>query len=279
MGIRVYKAFTPASRKRSVSDFKDITKKHPEKSLVKSFKSGSAGRNNRGRITIRSRGAGHKRLYRLVDFKRQKQDIPARVVAIEYDPNRTARIALITYQDGEKSYILAPVGLLLGQEVLSSNEADIKPGNSLALSCIPTGTIIHNIELSPGRGGQLVRSAGSGAVLAAKEDKYCQVKMPSGEMRKVLSKCRASIGQLSNVDNENIRWGKAGRTRWKGWRPKVRGMAMNPIDHPMGGGEGVGKGNHPMTPWGKSCKGFRTRNNKRTQKMIARRRYDKGAST
>ncbi len=278
MGIKVYKPYTPANRKRSVSDFKEITKKNPEKSLSKALRSGSAGRNNRGRITIRSRGAGHKRRYRLIDFKRQKADIPARVAAIEYDPNRTCRIALINYRDGTRSYILAPDGLKLDQDVLSSHTADIQPGNSLPLSCIPTGTVIHNIELSPGRGGQLARSAGVGAVLAAKETMYCQIKMPSGEMRRVLSACRASIGQLGNMDNENIRWGKAGRTRWKGWRPKVRGMAMNPIDHPMGGGEGVGKGNHPMTPWGKPCKGYRTRNNKRTQKMIIRRRYDKGAN-
>ena len=220
MGIKVYKACTPASRKRSVSDFKEVTKKNPEKSLCKSLYSASAGRNNRGRITIRARGTGHKRLYRLVDFKRQKTDIPAKVVAIEYDPNRTSRIALINYRDGTRSYILAPVGLKLGQEVLSSDTADIQPGNSLPLSCIPTGTVIHNIELSPGRGGQLARSAGVGAVLAAKETLYCQIKMPSGEMRRVLSNCRASIGQMGNMDNENIRWGKAGRTRWKGWRAK-----------------------------------------------------------
>jgi large subunit ribosomal protein L2 len=276
MGIRVYKPRTPAMRKTSVSDFKEVTKDKPEKSLTRPLKK-TAARNNRGRITVRHKGGGHKRHYRLIDFKRLKTDIPARVEAIEYDPNRSCRIALIVYKDGARSYILAPVDLSPGQEVISSDTADIKPGNSLPLIKIPTGTEIHNIELRPGKGGQLVRSAGVGAVLAAKDEKYCQVKMPSGELRRILSLCRASVGKLGNADNENIRWGKAGRIRHRGWRPKVRGMAMNPIDHPMGGGEGVGKGNHPMTPWGKSCKGYRTRNNKRTDKMIIRRRYDKGA--
>ncbi|MDE0518049.1 MAG: 50S ribosomal protein L2 [Oligoflexia bacterium] len=276
MGIRVLKPRTPATRKMSVSDFKEITKGKPEKALTRPLKK-KAARNNRGRITVRHRGGGHKRSYRLIDFKRLKTDIPARVVAIEYDPNRSCRIALIAYKDGFRSYILAPVDLNPGQEVISSDTADIKPGNSLPLNKIPTGTEIHNIELRPGKGGQLVRSAGVGAVLAAKDKKYCQVKMPSGELRRILSLCRASIGKLGNADNENIRWGKAGRIRKRGWRPKVRGMAMNPIDHPMGGGEGVGKGNHPMTPWGKSCKGYRTRNNKRTDRMIIRRRYAKEA--
>ena len=276
MGIRVYKPRTPAMRKTSVSDFKEITKDKPEKSLTRPLKK-TAARNNRGRITVRHKGGGHKRNYRLVDFKRTKTDIPARVAAIEYDPNRSCRIALLNYKDGERSYILAPLDLKPGQEVISSDTADIKPGNSLPLHKIPTGTEIHNVELRPGKGGQLVKSAGVGAVLAAKDEKYCQVKMPSGELRRILSLCRASVGRLGNPDNENIRWGKAGRIRQRGWRPKVRGMAMNPIDHPMGGGEGVGKGNHPMTPWGKSCKGYRTRNNKRTNQMIIRRRYDKGA--
>lgn len=272
MGIRVFKPRTPAMRKTSVSDFKEITKDKPEKSLVRPLRK-TAARNNRGRITVRHRGGGHKRHYRLIDFTRLKTDIPARVEAIEYDPNRSCRIALIVYKDGARSYILAPVNLSPGQEVISGDTADIKPGNSLPLIKIPTGTEIHNIELRPGKGGQLVRSAGVGAVLAAKDEKYCQVKMPSGELRRILSLCRASVGKLGNADNENIRWGKAGRIRKRGWRPKVRGMAMNPIDHPMGGGEGVGKGNHPMTPWGKPCKGYRTRNNKRTNKMIIRRRY------
>ncbi len=276
MGIRVLKPRTPARRKMSVSSFEEITKSRPEKSLLRPLRK-SAARNNKGRITVRHRGGGHKRSYRLIDFKRQKTDISAQVSAIEYDPNRSCRIALIVYKDGVRSYILAPVGLSLGQKVVSGDTADIKPGNSLPLIKIPTGTEIHNIELRPGKGGQLVRSAGVGAVLAAKDEKYCQVKMPSGELRRILSLCRASIGKLGNADNENIRWGKAGRIRKRGWRPKVRGMSMNPIDHPMGGGEGVGKGNHPMTPWGKPCKGYRTRNNKRTDKMIIRRRYAKEA--
>ena len=274
MGIKVYKPRTPAMRKTSVSDFKEITKSQPEKSLVRPLNK-KAARNNRGRITVRHKGGGHKRRYRLIDFKRFKTGIPAYVKAIEYDPNRSSRIALLSYKDGTLSYILAPVNLEVGGEVLSSDTADIKPGNSLPLIKIPTGTEIHNIELRPGKGGQLVRSAGVGAVLAAKDKDYCQVKMPSGELRRILSLCRASVGKLGNADNENIRWGKAGRIRHRGWRPKVRGMAMNPIDHPMGGGEGVGKGNHPMTPWGKSCKGYRTRNNKRTNGMIIRRRYAK----
>ena len=276
MGIKVRKPRTQASRKMSGSDFKEITKKNPLKSLLRPLKKKSA-RNNKGRITVRHRGGGHKRSYRIIDFKRQKINIPAKVAAIEYDPNRTCRIALLSYKDGLKSYILAPEGLKAGGEVIASETADIKPGNTLSLKNIPTGTEIHNIELKPGGGGQIVRSAGASAVLTAKDQKYCQIKMPSGEVRKVLSNCRASIGQLGNADHENIRWGKAGRTRWRGWRPGVRAMAMNPIDHPLGGGEGVGKGNHPMTPWGKSCKGYRTRNNKRTNRMIVRRRYDKGA--
>ncbi len=274
MGIRVLRPRTPATRKMSVLDFKELTKGKPEKSLTRPLCKISA-RNNLGRMTVRHRGGGHKRHYRLIDFKRQKTDIPARVSSIEYDPNRTCHIALLNYKDGARAYILAPVGLKVGQEVLSGDSADIKPGNSLPLIKIPAGTEIHNIELRPGKGGQLVRSAGVGAVLAGKDKKYCQVKMPSGELRRVLSLCRASVGKLGNADNENIRWGKAGRIRKRGWRPKVRGMAMNPIDHPMGGGEGVGKGNHPMTPSGKSCKGYRTRNNKRTDKEIIRRRYAK----
>ena len=275
MGMRVLKPFTPAARKRSVLDFTELDKKRPEKSLLRPLRK-KAARNNRGRITVRHHGGGHKRSYRIIDFRRDKQNIPARVKALEYDPNRSVFIALLAYQDGHKSYILAPEGLKTGHEVVSSDSADIKPGNSLPLHKIPVGSVIHNIELKPGRGGQMVRSAGSSAILAARDKQYCQIKLPSGEVRKVLSHCRASIGVLSNSDNENIRVGKAGRSRWKGIRPKVRGMAMNPIDHPMGGGEGVGKGNHPMTPWGKYCKGFRTRNNKRTDKMIIRRRYGKG---
>jgi len=252
-------------------DFQEITKVTPEKSLTEPMRR-KAARNNHGWITIRHQGGGHKRRYRLVDFRRQKAEVPAKVVAIEYDPNRTARIALLHYADGEKAYIVAPIGLSVGDKVVSSPNADIKPGNSLPLSAIPTGTVIHNVELRPGKGAQLARGAGVGAVLVAKLGQYCQVKLPSGEVRQVLSNCMASIGQVGNTDNENISIGKAGRNRWKGKRPAVRGMAMNPIDHPLGGGEGVGKGHHPVTPWGQPCKGYKTRNNKRTQGQIIKRR-------
>lgn len=272
MPLRLYKPRNSSLRHRTVSDFKELTKSHPEKSLTKGEKR-LAARNNRGRITVRHHGGGHKRKYRLIDFKRNKKEVVARVNAIEYDPYRTCRLALLFYEDGHKSYILAPLGLKVGDTVISSDKnADIQLGNSLPLSQIPVGTSVHNIELNPGRGGQLVRSAGTQAVLTSRTEKYCQIKMPSGEVRQVLSTCRASIGQIGNIENENIRWGKAGRTRWKGKRPSVRGMVMNPIDHPLGGGEGVSKGNHPMTPWGKSCKGLKTRNNKRTNKMIINRR-------
>jgi large subunit ribosomal protein L2 len=252
-------------------DFAEITKSKPEKSLTVKL-SKKAGRSNSGQISIWQKGGGHKRRYRLIDFKRDKFDVPATVAAIEYDPNRTCRIALLHYIDGEKSYIVAPIGLNVGDRVVSSNSADIKPGNNLALGSIPTGTIIHNVELRPGKGGQIARGAGAEATLVGKIGKYCQVKLPSGEVRQVLSICRASIGQVGNTDNENISLGKAGRSRWKGRRPVVRGMAMNPIDHPLGGGEGVGKGHHPVTPWGKACKGAKTRHNKRTDKMIIKRR-------
>ncbi|MFK8137302.1 MAG: 50S ribosomal protein L2 [Bdellovibrionales bacterium] len=274
MGIKTYNARTPSRRNMTGFDFAEITKKSPEKSLtVKLNRSGA--RNNHGRITVRHQGGGHKRRYRLIDFKRQKYDIPAKVVGIEYDPNRTSRIALLTYADGEKAYIIAPLGLNVGDTVISSEKADIKPGNSLRLESIPTGTVIHNVELRPGKGAQIARGAGVSATLVSKEGKYCQVKLPSGEVRYVLSVCRASIGQVGNTINENIKIGKAGRTRWMGKRPSVRGMAMNPVDHPMGGGEGRGKGNHPQTPWGKPCKGYKTRKNKRTDKFIVRRRKGK----
>lgn len=274
MGVKVYKPTSPGRRNMSGFDFQEITKSTPEKSLTsKITKSGARG--NSGRITMRHQGGGHKRRYRIIDFKRNKMDIPAKVAAIEYDPNRTSRIALLHYSDGAKAYIIAPVGLNVGDQVLAGDKADIKPGNCLSLSQIPTGTVIHNIELRPGKGGQMVRGAGSSAVLVAKLGQYCQVKLPSGEVRQVLSVCRASIGQVGNTDNENFKVGKAGRSRWKGKRPSVRGMAMNPIDHPLGGGEGVGKGNHPMTPWGKPCKGHKTRNNKRTDSMIIKRRKKK----
>ena len=275
MSLRILKPRTSSTRNRSVSDFKAITKDKPEKSLVRGLKKKS-GRNNFGRITVRHHGGGHKRRYRLVDFKREKRDVPAKVHAIEYDPNRTVNVALLYYKDGTKSYILAPVDLNVGDFIVSSDKgADIKPGNSLPLSLIPVGTSIHNIEMRPGKGGQMVRSAGTQAVITSRLKNYSQLKMPSGEVRQVLSSCRASIGQLGNAEQENIKWGKAGRLRWRGRRPSVRGMAMNPIDHPLGGGEGVSKGNHPMTPWGKSCKGLKTRNNKRTNKMIINRRKKK----
>ena len=274
--LRIYKPRNASTRNRSVSDFKGLAKSKPEKSLVTGLMKKSA-RNNFGRITVRHHGGGHKRRYRIIDFKRDKKDVPGKVHSIEYDPNRNCRIALIYYIDGGKAYILAPEGLNIGDHLISSDTkgTDIKPGNSLPLSRIPLGTEIHNIELRPGKGGQLVRSAGVRAVVVGFINHYCQVKMPSGEVRQLLSLCRASIGVIGNGDYENIKWGKAGRNRWKGRRPGVRGMAMNPVDHPLGGGEGVSKGNHPMTPWGKSCKGLKTRNNPRTDKMIISRRKSK----
>jgi large subunit ribosomal protein L2 len=275
MGVRSYRPMTPSRRAMTGYDFQEITKKTPEKSLTEPLRK-KAARNNTGMITIRHKGGGHKRRYRVVDFKRTKQDVPATVLAVEYDPNRTCRIALIAYVDGSKGYIIAPVGLSVGDTVLSSANADVKPGNCKPLHSIPAGTTIHNIELRPGKGAQLCRGAGSAAVLVAKLGQYCQVRLPSGEVRQILAECKASIGQVGNTDNENINWGKAGRRRWKGVRPAVRGMAMNPIDHPLGGGEGVGKGHHPVTPWGQPCKGYKTRKNKRTDAMIIRRRNSKG---
>lgn len=271
MGIKVYQPRSPGRRGMTGFDFSEITTNKPERSLLAPLRR-HAARNNHGQITIRHQGGGHKRRYRLVDFKRMKLDIPAKVVSIEYDPNRTARIALIHYVDGTKAYIIAPIGLNVGDQVLASDKADIKPGNTLPLSAIPTGTIIHNVELRPGKGAQVARGAGVGATLVAKLGQYCQVRLPSGEVRQVLSNCLASIGQVGNTDNENINVGKAGRSRWKGIRPSVRGMHMNPIDHPLGGGEGVGKGHHPVTPWGQPCKGYKTRNNKRTNSQIVKRR-------
>ena len=271
MGIRTYRPSSPSRRQMTGYDFSEITKATPEKSLTEPLRK-QAARNNHGQVTIRHQGGGHKRRYRLVDFKRMKMDVPAKVTAIEYDPNRTARIALIQYIDGSKAYIVAPVGLNVGDQVLASASADIKPGNALPLSAIPTGTILHNIELRPGKGAQAARGAGTGATLVAKLGQYCQVRMPSGEVRQILSNCMASIGQVGNTDNENIKLGKAGRNRWKGKRPTVRGMHMNPVDHPLGGGEGVGKGHHPVTPWGQPCKGYKTRHNKRTDSQIVKRR-------
>jgi large subunit ribosomal protein L2 len=252
-------------------DFAEITRDFPERSLTE-WSHRKRGRSNHGVKSIRYKGGGHKRLYRIIDFKRDKLDVPATVFSIEYDPNRSCRIALLHYKDGDKRYIIAPVGLNVGDTVLSSASADIKPGNCLPLSLIPAGTIIHNIEMRPGKGGQIGRGAGSESTLVGKIGKYAQVKLPSGEVRQILSVCRASIGQVGNTDNENISWGKAGRARWRGIRPSVRGQAMNPIDHPLGGGEGVGKGHHPVTPWGQPCKGYKTRQNKRTDSQIIKRR-------
>ena len=271
MGLKVFSARSHASRGMVGFDFSEITKTKPEKSLTVALKKQSA-RNNTGMITVRHVGGAHKRKYRLIDFKRTKLEVPAKVTAIEYDPNRTSRIALLSYADGEKAYIIAPVGLNVGDNVVSSTKADIKPGNCLPLSAIPVGTIIHNIELRPGKGGQVSRGAGASATLAGKGDQYCQVRLPSGELKQILSTCKASIGQVGNTDNENIKLGKAGRSRWRGIRPTVRGMAMNAVDHPLGGGEGVGKGHHPVTPWGVPCKGYKTRHNKRTNSSIIKRR-------
>ena len=271
MGIKTYRPRSPSLRQKTGFDFAEITKSTPEKSLTAPLRRKGA-RNNTGQITIRHQGGGHKRRYRVIDFKRAKLDVPATVASIEYDPNRTARIALLHYKDGEKAYIVAPIGLNVGDVVLTSASADIKPGNALPLSAIPMGTIIHNVELRPGKGAQIARGAGVGATLVAKLGQYCQVRLPSGEVRQVLSTCIASVGQVGNTDHENISQGKAGRNRWRGIRPSVRGMHMNPVDHPLGGGEGVGKGHHPVTPWGQPCKGYKTRHNKRTDNMIVKRR-------
>jgi len=256
-------------------DFGEITKSRPEKSLTQP-NSRSGGRNNKGHITIWFRGGGHKRLYRVIDFRRDKTDIPAKVAAVEYDPNRSARIALLHYVDGEKRYILCPDGLAVGTTVISSDKADILPGNCLPLRAIPTGTLIHNIELRSGKGGQLVRSAGGVAQLVAKEGEHAFVKLPSTEMRKVRLECLATIGQVGNTEHKNIKYGKAGRRRWLGKKPHNRGVVMNPVDHPHGGGEGrTSGGRHPVTPWGKPTKGYKTRRNKRTQDMIVKRRKAK----
>lgn len=271
MGIRFFSPRSHGRRGATGFDFKEITKDSPEKSLTAPLKK-LAARNNHGQITIRHQGGGHKRRYRLVDFARHKVDVQAKVVAIEYDPNRTSRIALIHYVDGSKAYIISPVGLNVGDVVMCSDKADIKPGNALPLSAIPVGTTIHNIELRPGKGAQVARGAGAMATLVSKEDQYCQVRLPSGEVKLILAVCKASIGQVGNTDNENINLGKAGRARWRGIRPGVRGMAMNPVDHPLGGGEGVGKGHHPVTPWGQPCKGYKTRLNKRTDRTVVKRR-------
>jgi large subunit ribosomal protein L2 len=267
---------TSAGRRfQTAPDFAEITRSEPEKSLVKTLKK-SGGRNNNGRVTLRHRGGGHKRRYRLIDFKRHKLEVPAKVASIEYDPNRTTRIALLHYVDGEKGYILAPQDLRVGDMVVSSPEADIKPGNALPLQNIPTGTLVHNIELKPGKGGQMARAAGAYAQLMAKEGNQAHLKLPSGEVRMVPVSCRATIGQLSNVEQENVSLGKAGRKRWQGKRPRTRGVAMNPVDHPMGGGEGKSSGGrHPCTPWGVPTKGYKTRKPKASDRYIVKHRSKK----
>jgi len=272
MAIKTYKPTSAGRRHQTCSAFEEITSSRPEKSLLVSLKK-TGGRNSFGRITSRHIGGGHKKKYRIIDFRRDKIDIPAKVASIEYDPNRSARIALLNYLDGEKRYILAPLNLKVGDVVLTSVNADIKPGNSLPLRAIPLGTIIHNIELKIGKGGQLARSAGTFAQLMAKEGKYAQVKLPSGEVRLVLLDCKATVGQVGNIDHENGTIGKAGRTRWLGRRPKVRGVAMNPVDHPHGGGEGrTSGGRHPVTPWGIPTKGYKTRKNKTSSRFIVKPR-------
>lgn len=274
MGMKHFNPYTPSRRNMTVSTFDEITKKTPEKSLLAKKKE-NAGRNNYGRITVRHQGGGNRQKYRIIDFKRRKDDMTATVIGIEYDPNRSANIALIQYEDGEKAYILAPVGLKDGDKVVSGQKADIKPGNCMPIESIPVGTMIHNIELNPGQGGKLVRSAGQSAQLMAKEGKYSHVRLPSGEMRLILTKCRATIGTVGNTDHDTMKLGKAGRKRHMGIRPTVRGSVMNPVDHPHGGGEGKAPVGHagPMTPWGKPALGYKTRNKKKsTNKFIVKRR-------
>jgi large subunit ribosomal protein L2 len=275
MGIRQIRPVNSSSRFQAYADFSEVTTSEPLKSLTSGKKS-SGGRNNRGETTSWFRGGGHKRRYRAVDFRRDKHGIPGKVATVEYDPNRSARIALVHYVDGEKRYIIAPEGLRVGMEIVSGESAEINVGNALPLRLIPLGTMIHNLELKRGKGGQMVRSAGAAAQLMAKEGEYAQVKLPSGEVRRIHVECYATIGQVGNLDHENISIGKAGRTRWRGRRPHNRGVSMNPVDHPMGGGEGkTSGGRHPTTPWGVPTKGYKTRNNKRTDGMIVRRRNRK----
>ena len=273
--IRKFKPTSPSLRRMTVMTSQGLAKNNPIKKLP-SAKKKKAGRNSLGRITVRHRGGGVKRKYRIIDFKRQKADIPATVKAIEYDPNRTCNIALIAYKDGEKAYILAPLGLSVGDTIISSDTADIKPGNSKLLKDIPVGTLVHNVELHPRSGGQMARSAGAYAQLMAKEGKEALLRLPSGELRKVKSNCRATIGQVGNLEHEQVNVGKAGKTRYKGIRPTVRGVAMNPVDHPHGGGEGrTSGGRHPVSPWGTPTKGYKTRKNKRTNRFIVKRRGKK----
>jgi large subunit ribosomal protein L2 len=272
MPIRKYKPTSPGRRQMSVQTYDEITVTSPYRPLTETTKK-SGGRNNTGEVTMWWRGGGHKRLYRIIDFKRDKKNIPGTVSTIEYDPNRSARIALVTYADGDKRYILQPLGLKVGDTIISADAADILPGNTLPLKNIPLGTQVHNVELKPGRGGQMARSAGATVQVVAKEGDYVSVKMPSGEIRKILQDCLATIGQVGNLDHENVSVGKAGRTRWKGRKPHVRGVAMNPVDHPLGGGEGkTSGGHHPVTPWGVPTKGYKTRPRKPSDKFIAQRR-------
>ncbi len=272
MSIKQFKPYTPGRRQMTIQGREDITADKPERSLTAPLRK-SGGRNNTGRITMRHIGGGHKRTYRIIDFRRNKLGVPGKVATVEYDPNRNARIALIHYADGEKRYIILPKGLKVGDTIHAGPEADITPGNALKLKDIPVGTVVHNLELEPGRGAKLVRSAGTSAQLMAKEGKYAYIRMPSSELRLVLLECMATVGQVGNEDYENISLGKAGKTRYSGRRSKVRGMVMNPVDHPLGGGEGKSKGNkHPVSPWGTPAKGYRTRKNKPSDRLIVRRR-------
>ena len=272
MPIRKYKPTSSGSRFRTVQTFDEITTNEPYKPLTENLHR-SGGRNNHGELTSWWRGGGHRRLYRTIDFRRDKKDIPGKVSTIEYDPNRSARIALVTYADGEKRYILQPLGVKVGDTIVSGDAVDILPGNAMRLKNIPLGTQIHNVELRPGKGGQIARSAGSSVQLVAREGEYASVRMPSGEIRKVNIECMATIGQVGNLDHENVSIGKAGRSRWLGKRPHVRGVAMNPVDHPLGGGEGkTSGGRHPVTPWGQPTKGFKTRTRKNTDRFIVQRR-------
>jgi large subunit ribosomal protein L2 len=276
MAVRSYKPTSPGRRKMSVSDFEGITRDGAERSLLQGRVNKTGGRNAGGRVTSWHRGGGHKRRYRKIDFRREKTGIPARVAQVEYDPNRSARIALLHYRDGEKRYILAPVGLRVGDQVMAGPDAEIHPGNALPLAKIPLGTVVHAVEMKPGKGAQLVRAAGTGAQLMAREGDYVTLRMPSGENRMIHVRCSATIGQVGNLEHENRRIGKAGRSRWRGKRPNVRGVAMNPVDHPMGGGEGRSSGGrHPCTPWGKPTKGQKTRRNHRSDRYIVKRRGKK----
>jgi large subunit ribosomal protein L2 len=276
MPVKKYKPTSPGRRGMSGSDFAEITRSRPEKSLTTGRVNKSGGRNDSGRTTIWHRGGGHRRRFRKIDFRRNKTGVPAKVAAIEYDPNRSANVALLHYADGEKRYILSPSGLRVGDRIVSAPDAEIRPGNALPLSQIPLGTVLHNIELKPGKGGQMARSAGTGAQLMAREGSYATLRLPSGEMRMIHIRCQATIGQVGNLEHENQTLGKAGRKRWMGQRPNVRGVAMNPVDHPMGGGEGRSSGGrHPCTPWGKPTKGHKTRKKSRSNKYIVKRRGKK----